>query len=84
MDTHYAELVVKHSYDEVKDLHQQYPYLTAEECKELQELNNRMATPSSSLLVFMFEKTKLLARANELEKLNDYRKEHVGSASDEE
>lgn len=80
MDAHYAELVVKHSYDDVKEFHKQYPYLTVEECKELQELNNRMATPSSSLLVFMFEKTKLLARANELEKLNDYRKEHIGSA----
>lgn len=80
MDTHYAELMVEHSYDDVKEFHKQYPYLTVEECKELQELNNRMATPSSSLLVFMFEKTKLLARANELEKLNDYRKEHIGSA----
>lgn len=78
IDNEIARMVWEHSFDEVKESHEKYPYLTVEECKEFLECCEKMEEyeNSTSALILGW---KYFKRCCELEKINEYRKENVES-----
>lgn len=71
-------MIWEHSFDDVKEIHEKYPWLTVEECKEFLDCCERMEEYKAPALVLLLD-WKDFKRCCELEELNKYRKENVES-----
>lgn len=78
IDNEIARMIWEHSFDDVKELHEKYSYLTVEECKEFLDCCERMEEYKAPALVLLLD-WKDFKRCCELEELNEYRKENVES-----
>lgn len=78
IDNEIARMIWEHSFDDVKEIHEKYPWLTVEECKEFLDCCERMEEYKAPALVLLLD-WKDFKRCCELEELNKYRKENVES-----
>lgn len=78
IDNEIARMIWEHDFDDVKELHEKYSYLTVEECKEFSKCCERMEEYKTPTLALLLD-WKDFKRCCELEKINEYRKENVES-----
>lgn len=74
LDNYVSKLVYEHSFDDVLDTHQKYPYLTHDECMAMETLSNMTQGLLGSLMA-----PACTARINMLIETNEYRSKNVES-----
>ena len=78
IDFEIARLAWEHDFDDVREVHEKYPCLTVEECKEFWDCCNKLEEYKTPTLALLLD-WKDFKRCCELEQLNEYRKENVES-----
>lgn len=81
IDFEIARLAWEHDFDDVKEIHEAYPYLTPEECRELKECKRKVEPYEDNALGLIIV-LKELKRGMELEYLNNYRKKNEKNVFD--
>lgn len=81
IDFEIARLAWEHDFDDVKEIHEAYPYLTPEECRELKECKRKVEPYEDNALGLIIV-LKELKRGMELEYLNNYREKNEKNVFD--
>lgn len=81
LDNYYAKLEWEHSFDDIKEVHQFLPYLTVDECKEWLECYKKFEPYKDSFMGKILV-IKELMRGWQLEEINNYRRDNIGSIFD--
>lgn len=81
LDNHVAKLIWEHSFDDVKEIHEEFPYLTHDECIQMKEYAEKCKYYDGKEIEIMdyLKNYPYAIKANQLIKLNEYRSKNVES-----
>ena len=79
MDNKIAKMVYEHSFDDVKRIHKEFPYLTHDECVQIGECEKICKKYEGKDIMNYFKIYPYAIQANKLISLNEYRSKNVES-----
>lgn len=79
MDNKIAKMVYEHLFDDVKKIHKEFPYLTHDECKQMEECYRITKGSEGNGIMTLLANIPHIALANKLIELNEYRSKNVES-----
>lgn len=79
LDNHIGKLIYEHSFDDVKDVHKEFPYLTHDECIQMEECAKKCQYYEGKEIMNYFRIYPYVIKANQLIELNEYRSKNVES-----